>query len=183
MSDLETLLRRWGRFYGEPRPAEWDEDSSGDEAGQTIHVLDSAARSSGTSKATDMADQAKRARRRDTVKKAMKASLVLKGSFDKREYFEGHTCYGHASRGGPKPMYTDPLATWVDKTAIQLYTADMVRGVVLRIEYCTRGKHRDKLPVVQKIVNDCHMSLRKYRQHLDYARVWMDGALFVKKTA
>lgn len=181
--ELENLLRRWGRVFGEPPPSEWDEEKSGTETGST-HALVQAARSDGLSVLKMNMTLAKL---RDKLRRQRRESILgeklLKGYHDPRELMEEHRCYGFETRGGRKPMHVDPVADWVDRTAVQLYENDQTLAVVLRIEYCTRGRHRDKLPRVQSILENPRMSLRQYRQHLDQARAWMDGALSVKKRA
>lgn len=179
--ELENLLRRWGRVFGEPPPSEWDEESSGTETGQT-HALVQAAKSDGLSVLKMNTTLSKlRDRLRKQRREAILGDKLKKGFSDPRELLEEHRCWGSESRGGKKPMHIDPLADWVDRTAVQLYENDQTLAVVLRIEYCTRGRHRDKLPKVQNILEQPRMTLRQYRQHLDQARTWMDGALSVKK--
>lgn len=179
--ELENLLRRWGRVFGEPPPDEWDEESSGTETGAT-HALVQAAKVDGKSVLKLNTTLSKlRDRLRKQRRELILGEKLKKGYSDPRELLEEHRCYGFESRGGKKPMHIDPVADWVDRTALQLYENDQTLAVVLRIEYCTRGRHRDKLPKVQSILEQPRMTLRQYRQHLDQARTWMDGAMSVKK--
>lgn len=177
--ELDSLLRHWGRVFGEKPPKEWDEDESGSEMGQT-HALVQAMRVDG--KSNLLLDTAL-AKLRDRLKRARIKTAKLTSKHDPRELMAEHRCFGFQSRGGPKPMYVDPAADWVDRVAIELDRHDHTQGVVLRYEYCTRGRHRDKLGEVQKVLQAPRMSLRQYRMALDYARVWMNGALSIKKSA
>jgi hypothetical protein len=172
--DVEQLLRRWGRWFGEAPPAEWDEDSSGTEQGQT-HVLLQAMRVDGR---VALALDTRLAKLRDRLRRRAASEIRKSGEFsDSREAFAEHLCWGAQSRGGPKPLRMDPTADWVDRLACQLFAHRPVPGVILRIEYCTRGRHRDKLPRAQDILDDPHLKLRHFREELAYARAWMTGAM------
>lgn len=180
--ELENLLRRWGRVFGEPPPSEWDEESSGTETGQT-HALVQAARADGKSvlklntTLSKLRDKLRKQRREQILGEKLK-----KGYGDPRELLEEHRCYGFESRGGKKPMYIDPVADWVDRTAVQLYENDQTLAVVLRIEYCTRGNRAEvKLPKVRKILGMPTMKLRRYRLELEAAKDWMMRKLSCQK--
>lgn len=172
--ELDRLLRHWGRIYGWPRPDEWDEDESAVLDGRP-HPLVAAQRVDGRSCLkldTQLAQLRMRLRRR-----ARAAARKQDDHRDWREITEEHRCYGAESRGGAKPSKVHPDADWVDRTALLLWNTSPVQGVILRIEYCTRGRQREKLPRAGAILDNPHLKLRYYRDQLALAKTWMHGAL------
>jgi hypothetical protein len=175
--DLERLLRHWGRIYGWPPPDEWDEDDSEGLQGQT-HALVAAMRVDGR---VQLKLDTQLAKLRDKLKRRASQALRKTDDFrDPRELHEEHRCYGSESRGGAKPMKVHPEADHVDRVVVQLYTFNPVQGVIIRIEYCTRGlRHRDKAAMAGRILDNPHLTLRQYRLYLEHARIWMLGAMSV----
>lgn len=171
---FERLMRYWGRVYGWPKPDEWDEDESAVLDGRP-HPLVAAQRVDGRSELkmdNELAKLRTRLRRR---KQATARKENTHG--DWRELAAEHRCYGAESRGGAKPMKAHPDADWVDRVALMLWSTNPVQGVILRIEYCTRGRHREKLPRAGAILDNPHLKLRYYRDQLEKAKTWMHGAL------
>lgn len=172
--ELERLLRHWGRIYGWPKPDEWDEDDSGGLQGQT-HVLLAAMRSDGRSA---LKLDTSLAKLRDRLNRRARNQARKTDDFhDPREVMEEHRCYGAESRGGVKPMRSHPEADHVDHLVVQLYTHNPVQGVIIRVEYCTRGRHRDKTARAGAVLDNPHLSLRQYRMYLEHARIWLLGAM------
>lgn len=172
--ELERLLRHWGRVYGWPKPDEWDEDDSGGLQGQT-HVLVAALRSDGK---VALKLDTELAKLRDRLRRKARAQARRTDEFhDPRELQVEHRCYGAESRGGPKPMKAHPEADHVDHLVVRLFGIRPVQGVIIRAEYCTRGRQRDKCRRAGAVLDNPHLTLRQYRLQLSEARNWLHGAV------
>ena len=64
----------------------------------------------------------------------------------------------------------------VERAALDLQAVNDFRGRCLRVNYCTRGTHEDK---VLRLSNDVgeYVKLKRFRDEVAYGRVWMHGRL------
>lgn len=169
-ADLEQILRRWGRVFGQPPPREWDEDSSHGQGALTSVLLSRLHVGEGATTA--------RARRRPPWIDPATGALVPQHIAGEKHI----TARGKASRCGSAPWSPGSEVDAVERAALQLYRFNRLRGVVLRVEYCMRGmKQSEKATVVSCTEGiDDRVKLRRYRQELDFARHFMAGQLFGK---
>lgn len=175
-AEFEHLLRKWGYWFGEERPREWDEDSS-----QGLGVL-SAVLIERVKVGKGPQEHIERQRRlRDMVFTTDEQGRRV---FDP-EKSERHQCFGvETHSAGERPWLPDPEAEHIDRLCLRLYEQNPVQGVILRIDYCTRGTQKlDKLPRAAQILDNPHLKLRRYRWELEIARAWMLGAWSGKKVA
>lgn len=174
--ELEHLLRLWGRYFGEERPREWDEDSSCGLGIMSSILIDRVKVGKGPQ------DNIERQRR-------LRRTVFMSNEKGRRvidhEKSELHQCHARETQGaGERPWLPDPRADHVDRLCVRLYEHNPVQAVVLRIEYCTRGtKKHDKLPRARFILDNPHLKMRHYRMELDIARDWMRLNLAGRRTA
>jgi hypothetical protein len=64
----------------------------------------------------------------------------------------------------------------VQRAALDLHAIDTLRGLVLRINYCTRGSQEDKSGTVTALIGS-PVRLRVYRESLAHAKGWMHAKL------
>lgn len=156
---IETLLRAWGRVCGERPPAEWDE-GGGEGGGASIHPI---------AQAMDFAP-GKRVKRLDVAFRRM----ILPG--ERAWTRDPIRCTETRSRRIAQKRYLPPEIARVERAALDLLAFDRLRGLVLRVNYCTRGAHEDKVGVVAERYG-APVKLRRYRDELALARAWMEGRL------
>lgn len=155
--ELESILRRWGHVFGEPRPSEWQEPSSG-----------------------DMGAMTEKLRQRLHIG----AGIVRSAPATLREGDRGKVrC--KETRGGERPWCPPPELLAVEHAVQDLYYVDSLRSVIIRAEYCLRGmRQREKaIRVGQYEGINLRLPLRRYRYELDFARQWISGRLYGKSRA
>lgn len=165
--DLENLLRRWGYVFG---AVDRDEPTSGSERGLTASVLGSLHVGEGK--------LATRARRK------MREYLGPDGKV-RKEVAPTMVCHAKETRTANRPWTPPAELVEVENAAIDLYHANRLRGVVLRVEYCIhRTRQREKAVMVGQVegIGD-RITLRRYRGELTLGREWMAGRLHGKKVA
>jgi hypothetical protein len=175
--ELETLLRAWGRVYGE-RPAVDDNDGTGPATHPLARGMEFAPgkRIVLIRQRTNM-DRGGVARRRMMAQAAGGATVGLRVL--QAAYVDPVPCvetrpaiFGLGERSRPVP----PELQRVQRAALDLHAIDTLRGLVLRINYCTLGPHDDKaLDVGQRLGSP--VGLRVYRESLAHAKGWMHGRL------
>lgn len=165
---LEAMLRHWGRVWGEAPPREWDEGCS------TVYHPIATAMQYAPARHQSIT-------RRDVarVRTALRSRLIHLGR-------DGENTIPTPSwavdpikgrdNGGGAGLHVDPIADAVERGALDLHRAYPLRAVCLRIEYCTRGRQREKAERAGSIIN-MRLALRRYRWELDLARAWMSGRL------
>jgi hypothetical protein len=163
---LETLLRRWGYYFGAVHS---DEPTSGTEHGLMASVSGSMHIGYG--------DRAK------APKRKMREYPGLDGK-TRKEVAPLMICHAKETRTANRPWTPPSDVVEVENAAIDLYHADRLRGVVLRIEYCVhRRRQREKAIMVGHVEGiDSRVSLRRYRHELELGRFYMLAALRGVKT-
>ena len=61
----------------------------------------------------------------------------------------------------------------IDRALMDLYRANTMRGLCLRIEYTGFGRHPDKAMEVARAMRIPELSVRKYRDELRMGREWL----------
>lgn len=164
-AELERRLRRWGRVFGPSPATEWDE---GEGANSLLGELLRRARVGAVNRCVD--DSLWNPQREDLCRGDGSLIRSIPGS-------DRVTARGKESRGGAHRSYVDPDAQLVDITAVALWRVHMVRGVVLRAEYCLRGPRREKAVYAAQVACLARLPVRRYSQHLDAAIDWMTAHL------
>lgn len=153
VSQLETLLRAWGRLFGERPPKEWDE---GDGPAATVHPI---------AKAMEFAAGRNA---KETAGRSSAAMARLRGT--PAWGTDPIPCKETRSKRIATPDDIPAEIQRVQSAALALHAVDPVRGRVLRTEYCRRGTQHDK---AEKL----GMKVRRYRDELAHARTWIAGRL------
>lgn len=166
--EIEILLRRWGYCFGETRPKDYGEDSSGSLVGSTANLL-------GGIHVGMTAMRTKRKMREFTDRNGVIRKEVA-------PILQRH---GKETRTPGSSWNPPPELMEVEQAAIDLYHFNRLRGVVLRVEYCFRGmRHKERAARVGQFEGmEGHIGVRRYRYELDFARQFMAGKLCGKKAA
>lgn len=160
--EIEILLRRWGYCFGEARPKDYGEDSSGSLSGSTASLLGSIHVGMTTLR----------------TKRKMREFTDRDGKV-RKEIAPILQRHGKETRTPGSVWNPPPELMEVEQAAIDLYHFNRLRGVILRVEYCFRGlRHRERAAKVSQLdgITD-KLSIRRYRYELDYARHFMAGKL------
>lgn len=160
--EIEILLRRWGYCFGETRPKDYGEDSSGSLVGSTANLLGSI--HVGISTLRTKRKMREFTDRDGKVRKEVAPILQRHGKETRTP----------GSSWNPPPELMD-----VEEAAIDLYHFDRLRGIVLRVEYCFRGlRHKERAAKVGLFegITD-RLTVRQYRHELGIARHFMAGKL------
>lgn len=169
-NDLEEMLRRWGRVYGEAPPPEWDESGEvtlGMAGGYGNNIL-AAAMEYAPGKIERMVSVAY-ARSRVALKRAKFSDPIV--CSESRHY--AGALYFSGAEGGK----ADPDSAKVERAAIDLYRLNNLRGLVLRAQYCKRGSQEHKVEWINSQGRGIGLKLRAYRDELAHARTWIHGRL------
>lgn len=176
--ELETLLRAWGRAYGESRPDEWAEDESPTGDSPTARGL-AFAPGSRTEAVRQLASQKRAGYGRLAL---MAASSGVQGM----AMVPTWACEPVRARGlvrtsggvGPSSdAWFTPQVEAVQTAWLVLHRFDRLRAVCLQVEYQLRGmRHSDKAELVAKRTVQ-RVGVKRYRDELRAARVWMHGRL------
>lgn len=173
MEQLETLLRAWGAAYGERPPPEWDGE---DRPGVAIHPLARAmdfapGKHAASVRGLTTAHRLGVERRRMMAQDLPGVQVVPAAFVDPIPCTESRSIH-NASRDWP----VSDILQQVQRAALDLHRIDTLRGLVLRVNYCTRGTQFDKaLAVTQRLGSP--VRLRVYRESLAHAKGWMHGRL------
>lgn len=161
--ETERLLRKWGRWFGPPPPAEWDEEDTG--FGQ-VNVLQAAIERLRVAPAPILEEPVlgERVVRKRTRNGAWEPTMVA----------QRYTAKGRPSRPvvGERVWHPDPEAARVERLHAKLYRANRLRGVVLRIEYCSRDRLVDKCANVGRAMDMPGFRRRRFHYELGQARAW-----------
>lgn len=163
--ELDDLLRRWGRAYGEAPPPEWDEvgEVAVSPLGSAPHPLAVAA-----DYAPGRAQQAV-----SVAYKRPRAALRRWSSpiacVESRHYAGALYFAGAQQRG------LDSSVARVERAVMDLHRIDAVRSLVLRAQFCRRGTQREKTSWVSAC--GWPIKLRMYRDVLAHAKTWIHGRL------
>jgi len=155
---LEHLLRRWGWANSERPPCDADEISLADAT--PCHPLVRAAQfppGEGVMSG-----------------RASKSMARLRGVPDWG--FQPTVCTEDRTYRISTPDDTPPEIQRVQRASLELQTADPLRGLCLRVNYCTCGSHWEKAQAVS-LKYGKPVKLKRYRDEVAFARVWMMGRL------
>lgn len=168
--ELELVLRRWGRVFGERPPSEWEEEVS--PYPQPLAQAMEFAPGGKDKRRADFRDgRGRRAIMANT------AGLVTQQTPDViAPGWAADPIRGSQTRGIGRPWHPDPVAEVVELAALALHRFDVWKGVCLRLEYCARGFQADKA-VRAGVILGRTIKTRRYRIELDMAKVWMAGKL------
>lgn len=174
LDDLEKLLRAWGRCYGE-RPANDEERDA-----PTTHAL-ARAMQFAPGKRQVVIRERTAMHRAGQDRRALMAVAAGGAAVGIRmvpaSYVDPVPCIETRSgrvegRDWPIP----PEIARVERAALDLQALHDFRGRCLRVNYCTLGSHEDKVLRLGNVLGE-DVKLKRFRDELTYARVWMFGRL------
>lgn len=176
--DLEFCLRRWGRAFGEAPPEEWDETDVAAPAGE--NTIATAMEFAPPKVEIDRRLNLHRSSARLRINGAAAGLQTDKGSVAPVPSWAVDPIRAprQTSSGGGSVWAPDPIAEVVERSALRLYEFDRYMGICLRVEYCVRGKFREKVERAGYYLS-VRLTLKLYRTNLDKAKVWMAGRLAI----
>lgn len=170
--ELEEGLRRWGRVYGEAAPQEWGEERV-DEA----HVGGFAGGFRCALAGAGMMARGGAARVTDVAWRRSRAALARAPFSDPVRATETRTHKGALHFSGAEVGRVEPLAARIERAVVDLYRINTLRGLVLRAQYCKRGRQAEKVEWINGQGRGIQTNLRAYRDELAHARTWLHGRL------
>lgn len=162
--DVEELLRRWGREYGERRPAEYQEDRSpipcllGAMAGRRAPTGKGAA-AVGRTKVTDSPIWG-----RDPIPCAETRTGVPRDPYI----------------GGLNEPTRDPVADVIDAIVAALGRASPAQAVCLRAHYCKRGTRAERAAWASQAAGQ-RITVSVLRYHVELGRAYVAGAVQARR--
>lgn len=182
-TDIDTLLKAWGRLYQERPRIEYGERRQRPE--HPIARSMEFAPGKKVKRSTVALGRDGRGRRR-----IMAAAVGLKGlTVVPMAYVDPVPCketrsntYGIHSRPVPKEIQR------VEQAVKELEQVDYLRALCLRINYCREGRHDEKAKQATdqiREVNRDHkaVTVSDFRDELMYGRIWLHGRLYAAETA
>lgn len=164
---FETLLRAWGRYYGE-RP-ERDEDAPS----RPTHPLARGMEFAPGKRAVLTLGRGGQSRRRFLGQVAGLAGIMPAAFVDPVPCKETRPAvFGAGETSRPVPVELQR----VNRAALDLLAVDRKAGLVLRVHYCRRGTLDEKPGWVSDLLG-ATVGLRVYREALAQARGYMQGRL------
>lgn len=152
-STLETLLRAWGRAYGER--SDYGND---DRTGPAVHPIAVAMQFA-------------------PGRKVRRLDIALRRSIRKGERAWSRdpiTCTETRPSGGGG-RGSDSAVERVQTLVLQLRRSDEARGLAITAEYCKLGTQREKAEWVS--AQGHRMAVRAYREKLASARGWIEAKI------
>lgn len=180
--EFETLLRAWGRIYGADRSndAGHTPDPMAPVAHPIARAMEFAPGKHGKRRTLSL-DRGGVERRRIMARAAGIKGMVLVPAalVDPVPCRATRPTLGVISRPVPHEILR------VERAALDLISLDFLRGVVLRVNYCTRGDHEEKALRVGDRMREvspgfADIKVRRFRDELENARIWMQGRLMWK---
>lgn len=170
IGELELVLRRWGRVFGERPPSEWAEEIS-PYPQPLAQAMEFAPGGKDKRRATFRDGHGRRSIMATAagLRTDQRPDVIAPG-------WAADPIRGSQTRGVGRPWHPDPVAEAVETAALRLHRFDPWKGVCLRLEYCARGFQADKAERAGRIL-ERPIKLRRYRQEVDMAKVWMAGNL------
>jgi hypothetical protein len=172
--DFEALLRAWGQAYGTAPSAERLPERRASASHPIAQSMQFAPgkRQMVIKQRTTM-DRGGQARRRLMARASCVKGLYIVAA----EFVDPIPCRETRSGGGGVVSRPVPLELQrVEREALDLMRFDRLRGLCLRFNYCTVGSHEEKAAAVANVVRE-PVKLRRFRDELDRARIWMHGRL------
>lgn len=173
---LETLLRAWGRVYGE-RGTFTDDDPVGPSGYGSNPIATAMQFAPGKRSAvlrqrtTQMRGGVSR-RRLMAIGAGVECLTVIPGSYVDPTPCRESRSVRNIARDWPVP----PEVQRVQRAALDLISFDTERGICLRVHYCTFGNLDDKaLDASQRL--GFPLKVRAYRDAVAHARTWMHARL------
>ncbi len=178
--ELECLLKAWGRAYGEGAAREWDEGTSDAvmPGAGGMHPIAAAMEFApgrrGVIRARTHMDRGGYGRR-----SMMAAAAGVKGLSVVPAAFVD-PIRATSSRSGPRQARpVPPEIQLVQRAALDLHALDPVRGICLRVHYCTRASLEERASDARSRVQRFRrgLTLRSYRDEVAHARTWVHARL------
>jgi len=176
--ELETLLRAWGRVYGERPPVDDDERDA-----PAVHPL-AVGMQFAPGKRSAIIRQRTNMDRGGFARRATMAQAVVAGSPTLQRmrvvpmsFVDAVPCIETRSgRSEARDWPIPPQVQRVQRAALDLHGIDTLKGLVLRVHYCTFGNIDDKAAAVT-LRFQSPVGTRMYREALAGAKGWMQCEL------
>lgn len=186
--ELEFVLRRWGRVFGERPKLEAEEEKIEDAIAEAVaakaHAPDTL-----LARAAEMGLRTKRSVAAPIHTNRSRARLSLIGAQAGPGFrnqagrplpvpeWAAEPVRGTQTNAGGAPWCPDPIAEVVERSVLALYRFDRIMASCLRVEYCTRGlRFREKVARAAFHL-ELNLPAREYRRGIDRAKVWIAGRL------
>jgi hypothetical protein len=166
--EFETLLRRWGRAYGEHAPPEWQEE------GDASLVMVGAGGAHPIAVAMEYAPG--RAQRMVSVayKRPRDAVRFWRDPVAGKEtrHYAGALYFS-----GAEQSRVEPAVSKVEKAVMDLFRINTLRGLVMRGQYCRRGPQSEQVEWINGLDRGIQTDLRNFRYELGHARTWIHARI------
>lgn len=170
--EFETLLRLWGRLLGERPPAEWGDEAPVGYLQQSAHPLARVGSPPRAIRQRTTMDRGGVERRRTLAQAAVQGTKmgmrIVPASFVDTVPCAETRSMRDPARDFPLP----PPVLRVERAALDLLRIDRVRGLCLRVAYCTRGSHAEKAERVATLAA-ARVGVNVFRNQLAFAKVWV----------
>jgi hypothetical protein len=172
---LETLLRAWGRYYGEARPVDDSEVNAACSHPLARGMTMAPGKRSRVIRQRTTQDRGGQERRR-----LMAVAVGIKGLHIIAAHFADpipcletrRPVYGMGETSRPVPLELQR----VQRAALDLLAFNRFSGLCVRIQYCARGPQDEKADRVADLFGEA-VGLRRYREGLGVGRGFMYGRL------
>lgn len=175
LDELELWLIMWGRAYGEPRPAEWDEIESPTGDSPTARGIEFAPKTRAeVLRRSTTAVRAGQGRRTLMAANAGVESMHMAPAWACEPVRVRETRQG--SGVAPRHVFT-PMVERVQTAWLALHGFQRLQAECLRVQYQVRAmSQREKAELVGTNVGDA-IGLKRFKDELRLARTWMHARI------
>jgi hypothetical protein len=171
---FEDLLRKWGRLLGERPPSEWGDEVPVGYLPQSSHPLSRVGAPPKIIRQRTTMDRGGIERRgllaQAAVKDVRLTMRVVPASFVDHVPCSETRSMRDPARDFPMPMEVAKI----ERAALDLYSINRLRGLCLRMAYCTRGSRDEKAQRVAGMLGE-PVNGERYKNELRFAKVWVHG--------
>lgn len=171
---FEALLRAWGRAYGERPEKEADDNKPGPAVHPIAVAMQFGAKRSKGTLSLQRAGQGRRATMAAAARRiGIAMDIVPAGYVDPVPCVETRTMRSSAPTGWAEI----PEVLKIERAALDLLGFDRLRGLCLRVAYCTLGTDAEKAEVVSARLGE-PIKRKRFRDERNLAKVWVHARIF-----
>jgi hypothetical protein len=175
---MESMLRAWGRAYGEAKPQEWDE---GEASAGAAHPIARAIEFAPGRRAEVIRRKTTMNRGGQTRRSLMAQAVGIKGMRVVPMYaVDAVPCVETRSGGSGEDPRITPMVNAVQRGWLALFKVNELQAEVLRLEYQVRGMTQTmKAEQIRFHVKGVHVrvNVKRYRDELKAGKSFLLGAL------